>query len=277
MSAKAARRRALVIGASAGIGQAFAERLAADGYDLVVVARRRQRLEDLAARLRESGARVDVLVADLTVPAELREVEQRTSDLGMLVNNAGFGGYMPFVQLDPDRAEALILLQVVAATRLTRAALPGMVARKSGAIINVASMLAFSASIPSPPLPARATYASAKAYLVAFSELLAGELAGTGVRVQALCPGVVRTEFHALMGMDPDRMPIPPMPAAELVQASLAGLALGEAITLPAVADTQVLTDYQKACGATFDSGRPNKLATRYQQSQPTGATAHIS
>jgi len=107
----------------------------------------------------------------------------------MLVNNAGFGAYMPFVQLDPSRAEEQIKLQIVAPTRLTRAALPGMIARKQGTIINVSSLLAFSGSLPSPPLPARATYAATKAFLNTFTELLHSELAGTGVRVQVLCPG----------------------------------------------------------------------------------------
>src|SRR5579863_891564 len=185
---------ALVTGASSGIGQAFAERFAADGYDLVVVARRRERLEELATKLRSRHeANVDILVADLTNATDLRQVEQRVAGddaLQMLVpNNAGFGAYGPFVQLDPGRAEEQIKLQIVAPTRLTRAALPGMIARKQSTIINVSSILAFSGSPPPPPLPARATYAATKAFLNTFTELLHSELAGTGVRVQVLCPG----------------------------------------------------------------------------------------
>jgi len=152
------RPRALITGASAGIGQAFAERLARDGYDLVLVARRRARLEALAQRLRgEGGGAADVVVADLTAPAGLRAVEARAAAdeaLTLLVNNAGFAGYMPFIDLPADRAEELIRLHVVAVTRLTRAALPGLVARGRGAVVNVASMLAFSATVPaSVPLP----------------------------------------------------------------------------------------------------------------------------
>jgi short-subunit dehydrogenase len=188
------RPRALITGASAGIGRAFAERLARDGYDVVVVARRRERLDALARQLeRDHGVAAQVLAADLTQPDDLRRVEQYVAQdqaLDLLVNNAGFPGYMPFVELDPDRAEELIRLHIVATTRLTRAALPGLVARDRGAIINVASMLAFSASIPGmSPLPKRAIYAACKAYIVSFSELLHHELEGTHVRVQALCPG----------------------------------------------------------------------------------------
>jgi uncharacterized protein len=139
------RPRALVTGASSGIGQAFAERFAADGYDLVIVARRRERLENLATKLRTThGADVDILVADLTNVTDLRQVEQRIAGgdtLQMLVNNASFGAYGPFVQLDPDRAEEQIKLQIVAPARLTRAALPGMIAHKPGTIINVSSLL----------------------------------------------------------------------------------------------------------------------------------------
>src|SRR5919197_2489352 len=179
----------LITGASAGIGQAFADRLARAGHTLVAVARRADRLEALAQRLHDrDGVPVEVVVADLTQPDDLRRVEQRAAgeDIELLVNNAGFGGYMPFVQLPPQQAEQLVDLHVLAPTRLTRAALPGMLARGRGAIINVASLLAFSGPMPTPPLPARATYAGCKSYLVTFSEVLHGELAGTGVQVQVL-------------------------------------------------------------------------------------------
>jgi uncharacterized protein len=260
---------ALVTGASSGIGQAFAERFAADGYDLVVVARRRERLEELATKLRATHeANVDILVADLTNATDLRQVEQRVAGddaLQMLVNNAGFGAYGPFVQLDPGRAEEQIKLHIVAPTRLTRAALPGMIARKQGTIINVSSILAFSGSLPSPPLPARATYAATKAFLNTFTELLHSELAGTGVRVQVLCPATVRTEFHRIQGIDPDRSPVVPMSAEEVVQAALAALKAGELICLPGVEDSKVIAEYQQAQTRVAQSGMPNKLASRYR------------
>jgi len=240
-SQTASRPVALVTGASSGIGAAFAERLARDGYDLIIVARRRERLEALAERLRaEQGVAVDSLAADLSRSGELAAVEQRIIDegaLALLVNNAGFAAYMPFQELDPDRAEELIRVQVTAVTRLTRAALPGMLARGRGAIINVSSRLAFSGPLSSPPLPKRATYAATKAFINTFTQILADELAGTGVQVQALCPGLVTTEFHQSVQIDPARLQIPMMQPADLVEASLAGLHLGEVICVPGLDD----------------------------------------
>ena len=215
MSAGTGSRRALVTGASSGIGTAFAQRLAQEGFDLVVVARRRQRLEALAERLRaDAGVEVDVIAADLTDPDKLRELEAHIAEdaaLELLVNNAGFGGYKPFAELDRDVAEGLIRVHVLALTRLTRAALPGMIERGRGAVINVASLLAFTGSMPPQPLPHRATYAAAKAYMVTFTQALAHELDGTGVRMQALCPGLVKTEFHEVAGFDRAQVPFPPM------------------------------------------------------------------
>jgi hypothetical protein len=184
----------------------------------------------------------------------------------LLVNNAGFGGYMPFVTLDPDRAEELIQLQVVAVTRLTRAALPGMSARGRGAIINVSSRLALSATLASPPLPKRATYAATKAYINTFSQLLQSELEGTGVRVQALCPGLVQTEFHERVGMDAGRFPATAvMKPEDVVAASLAGLRLGEVICVPALDDPSLLTQMQESERRVFELSRSGTVAMRYQ------------
>ena len=262
---------ALVTGASSGIGAAFASRLAHDHYDLVIVARRRERLETLAQQLRdEQQARVEVLVADLTRPDELHAVEKRMAEdtaLELLVNNAGFGGYMPFLTLDPDRAEELIRLQVVAVTRLTRIALQGMVARRRGVIINVSSRLAFSGSLDSPPLPKRATYAATKAYINAFTQILQTELEGTGVRVQALCPGIVRTEFHQRMGMDPRQFPPAlVMKPEDLVAASLAGLDLGEVICVPTLDDPAHLAGLQESERRLLEHSNGGTVAKRYRR-----------
>ncbi len=160
------------------------------------------RLEALAQRLQEQrGIQAQIVTADLTKPDDLKTVERLVADepFDVLINNAGFAGYMPFVQLDSDRAEVLIRLQVIAPTRLTRAALPGMIARGRGTVINVSSALAFSGPVPSAaPAPKRAVYAGTKAYLNTFTEILHHELEGTGVHVQALCPGVVCTESKKL-------------------------------------------------------------------------------
>lgn len=264
------RLHALVTGASSGIGAAFAQRLASDGYDLIVVARRRDKLDELAQRLREDHqASVEVLVADLGKPDDLRTVEKRIAEdsaLELLVNNAGFGGYMPFVQLDPDKAEELINLKVLAVTRLTRAALPGMLARGRGAVINVSSRLAFSASLSSSQLPKRAVYAGANTYINAFTQLLYSELEGTGVQVQVLCPGVVETEFHERVGVDPHRYPAAiVMKPEDLVSASLAGLKLGEVICVPALEDTSLITQIQESERKFFEFSRTGMAASRYR------------
>ena len=261
---------ALVTGASSGIGAAFAARLAQDGYDLIVVARRRERLEGLAQELeKKHSGKVEVLPADLSRPDSLRAVEKRIAEepaLELLVNNAGFGGYMPFVELDPDRAEELVNLQVLAVTRLTRAALPGMIERGHGSIINVSSRLAFSASLGSSQLAKRATYAATKAYINTFTQLLSGELEGTGVQVQALCPGVVLTEFHTRMGMDPNRFPPAIVSRPEdIVAASLAGLKLGEVICVPALDDPAALQRIDEANQAALAVSRSTSVAPRYR------------
>ncbi len=264
------RPRALVTGASSGIGAAFAERLAREQYDLILVARRRDRLEALARQLQEKqSVTVTFIGADLTQPTELEAVEKRIVQepaLTVLVNNAGFGGYMPFVSLEPNRAEELIRLQVIAVTRLTRVALPRMIARGRGAIINVSSRLAFSAPMPSPPLPKRATYAATKAYINTFSQILANELEGTGVRVQALCPGVVQTEFHQRVGIDPGRYPAGVvMTPEDVVAASLAGLERGEVICVPALDDPSLLAQIDEGQRRLFEQSRSGSLAERYR------------
>jgi short-subunit dehydrogenase len=265
-----ARPRALVTGASSGIGAAFAERLARDQHDLIIVARRRERLEALAQRLHETHhVTVEVMVADLTQPGNLHAVEKCITEdtaLELLVNNAGFGGYMPFVALDADRAEELISLQVVAVTRLTRAALPGMLAHGHGAIINVSSRLAFSAALSAPNMPKRATYAATKAYINTFTQILHDELAGTGVQVQALCPGVVRTEFHERMGQDSNRIPAAiVMKPEDIVEASLTGLKLGEVICVPTLDDPNLLTQIQQDERQLWEHSNGNTIARRYR------------
>jgi short-subunit dehydrogenase len=263
--------RALVTGASSGIGRAFAERLAREGYDLIVVARRRKRLEALAADLRDRyGVQVEVLPADLTRADDLDAVARHlaTDDrLTLLVNNAGFGGFGPFVEVAPERSDALIQLHVKALTRLTRAALPGLIARGTGAIINVSSVMALSGGLPaSAPLPARAVYVGTKAFVLAFSEALGVELEGTGVQVQALCPAAVYTELHALDGIDLSTRPAGTvMSPDDAVQASLAALRLGDPVCVPFL-DDPTLVSRTVAGLYTSLSGLPRGcLAERYQ------------
>jgi short-subunit dehydrogenase len=214
---------ALVTGASAGIGTCFAERLASQGHALILVARRRERLEALAKRLgEEHGVPVHALPADLTDPAELRGVEARIAAeprLELLVNNAGFGTVSLFQDMEPDRIEQEILLNVLAVARLARAAVGPFVARGRGAIINVSSGAGFQ------PGPWFANYSATKAFVTSLSEALAGELEGTGVRVQALCPGPVRTEFGEVAGADESQIPdLLVQTPDDVVDASLAAL-----------------------------------------------------
>lgn len=226
------RRRALITGASSGIGEAFARRLARDGYDLTLVARGVAALEALAKELRESrGVAVEVLAADLTAPDELHAVEVRVAAepvVDLLVNNAGFGTAGPFAASEIDREEQEIRLNVLALVRLSRAALGVMLARGSGALINVSSLAALQ------PYPFGATYAATKAFVNSFTEALYEELRGSGVRVQVLCPGFTRTRFQETAGIDADSVPrFAWMESEAVVDASLAGLERGELVCVP--------------------------------------------
>jgi short-subunit dehydrogenase len=254
---------ALVTGASSGIGQAFARRLGADGYDLVVVGRRRERLEELVVAL--PNVKVRPLVADLATAAGIEAVATICANeaLSMLVNNAGVAHYMPFTELPADKAHELLHVKVVAPTMLAHAAAPGMVARGEGTIINVSGMLAFSGPAPSDKLPLRrAVYTGTLAHIVAFSQALHEELKSRGLRVQALCPGVVATEFHQRQGLDLSA--VTRMSADDVVTASLRGLALGEVVCAPGVEQSDLLDAVFKADLAAFGAQSP-QLAGRYR------------
>jgi short-subunit dehydrogenase len=261
----ATRPLALVTGASSGIGRAYAERLAVDGYDLILVARRRDRLEALAERL---GGKADILAADLSGMEGIRLVEDRlagSGPLAFLVNNAGFGNYGPFAEIDVALADRQIDLHLKATIHLCRAAVPGMIARGMGSIVNVASTLSFTAPVKL-ERPKRATYAASKAFINAFTQILATELEGTGVRVQSLCPGVVRTEFHDALGGRPPGAPV--LEPHDIVTASLAGLALGEVICVPQLPDTGRLDAVSKALDAVWTGTRTDRIADRYRKPQ---------
>ncbi len=264
------RPHAVVTGASSGIGKAFSERLAREGYDLTIVARRRDRLEALAKSIiKETGAGLDILVADLSQAADVHALEKRLAEndsLEMLVNNAGFADHMPFIQLEPAKAEEVIMVQVLAVTRLTHAALPGMLARHKGAIINVSSRLAFSGPVNIPRMAPTATYAGTKAFINTFTQILSREVAGSGVQVQALCPAVVLTEFHLRQGIDPKRFPPDIISTPEdVVQASLVGLELGEVICLPGMEDPAPFQKLEEQQRAFFEESGAGGLASRYK------------
>ena len=201
-----ARPIALITGASAGIGNAFAHGLARRGYDLVVVARDTARLEALAKEVEAAhGTSTEVLTADLCDSDQLATVEARLADsvspIELLVNNAGFGTMGHFKDLPIDRETQEIALNVVALTRLTHAALPNMLERRTGGVLNVASVAAFQ------PTPGNATYGATKAFVSSLSQGVHEELRGTGVNCMALCPGFTRTEFQQRAGIDSSDIP----------------------------------------------------------------------
>lgn len=222
---------AVVTGPTAGIGRAFAERLAADGYDLLLVSRDAPRLAAVAAELAgRHGGRVDVRAADLSSDAAVEALAADLADrprVDLLVNNAGFGTKGPLERTDASAQSRMVHVHCVAPLRLAQAVLPAMVARRSGAIINVASVAAFVPSAGS------ATYSASKAFLQLLSEGMAAEVAGAGVRVQALCPGFTRTEFHDRAGLSMGAIPTFAWLTAErVVDASLAALARGGPVTV---------------------------------------------
>lgn len=227
--------RALVTGASAGLGEEFARQLAARGTSLVLVARRRERLEELADELSDR-VEVEVLPADLghedgiaTVETRLRRVD---AAVDLLVNNAGFGLYGPFVEQDEARIRGLIDLNVGTLVRLTRVALPGMVARGGGAVVNIASTAAFQ------PDPYGAVYGATKSFVLSFSEAIREEVRGTGVRVLAVCPGATVTEFEEVAGVDFDRVPrLVVMDAERVVRVALRDLGRDRAVSIPGAAN----------------------------------------
>ncbi|CAN5186958.1 SDR family oxidoreductase [soil metagenome] len=224
--------RALVTGASSGIGETFARRLAAQGRDVVLVARREDRLHALATDLSGAGVDVEVLPADLTNDEGLASVERRlaasTKAVDLLVNNAGFGSSGMFAQLDLERELEMIQLNVVALVRLSRVALVAMAERGGGAVVNVSSLAGFQA------LPMTATYAATKAFVTSFTEALAEEARGSGVHLQALCPGYTHTEFHTTAAWKAAWLPSVAWQSSEqVVDTSLAALDTGRVVVIP--------------------------------------------
>jgi short-subunit dehydrogenase len=221
MSTTETKGTAVVTGASSGIGAVYADRLARRGYDLILVARNKDRLAALARRIAgDTGRTVETVPADLTDAADLHRVEQilRTNaGISLLVNNAGVAAVTPLVASDVDKMEEMVQLNVTALTRLTYAAVPGFVARRSGTIINIASVVAIT------PESLNGVYGASKAYVLALTQSLQHELADTGVRVQAVLPGATATEIWDLAGKPLHELPQQiVMSPGDMVDASLA-------------------------------------------------------
>ncbi|HVN28190.1 MAG TPA: SDR family oxidoreductase [Candidatus Binataceae bacterium] len=223
---------ALITGASSGLGEEFAYQLAREHYDLALVARRKDRLESVAAKAREFGAKnVAIFAADLSAPGAVAQLHADVSGAGMdvsyLVNNAGFGTHGSFCELPIEREIEEIELNVTALVALCRMFAPAMVARKSGVIINVASTAAFQ------PVPWMATYGATKAFVLSFSEALSSEFKESGVTVLALCPGPTRTEFQAVANTAEAAFPdFAYMDAATVVAQGIASAKQGRAVRI---------------------------------------------
>ena len=258
----ALKGKALITGASTGIGAVYADRLAKRGYDLILVARNEERLSEAAARLKSTGRRIETIVADLMKKEDVQRVAERLSNdttITALVNNAGLGSAGRLLDAKIDDLESMIYLNVTALTRLALAALPAFVARKNGLLINIASVVALA------PELLNGTYSGTKAYVVNFTQALKNELVGTGVTIQAVLPGATATPFWEKAGRPVEDLPGEiVMTAEDMVDASLAGLDQHELITIPAlpdVADWEMYEAARKALGPNLSRQMP---AARY-------------
>ena len=253
------RRVALITGPTSGIGEGFARRYAADGYDLVLVSRDADRLKALAAELSDEGGRnVEVLPADLGQAADRDKVAERlTAGVEVLVNNAGFGTSGEFWTAEPAVLQSQLDVNVTAVMQLTRAALPAMIDSGSGTVINVASVAGLLSGRGS-------TYSASKAYVVSFTEGLAVGLRGTGVGIHVVCPGYVHTEFHNRAGIDMTSLPsFMWLEVDDVVRETLAAAAAGKVVIIPGVqykaittASRMVPRNLSRAATSGFGRGR---------------------
>jgi short-subunit dehydrogenase len=244
MKSKSIQGTALITGASTGIGAIYADRLAKRGFDLILVARSEERLQKVAQQVSESSGRnVTILKADLNQKADLGRIEQvlrEDTGITLLVNNAGFGAVTPLLQSNVEKMDEMISVNVRALTRLTYAAVPGFVARGKGALINIASIVAIGPEI------LNGVYGASKAYVLALTQSLQHELAGKGVRVQAVLPGATATEFWDIAGLPHSNLREGSVMTAEaMVDAALVGFDQGEVVTIPPLQDGQKWTDYE--------------------------------
>lgn len=253
---------ALVTGASTGIGAVYAERLARRGHDLVLVARNRQRMEALAARLRdETKVKIDILEADLTDAAALAKVEARLRDdakIGLLVNNAGAAAAGGFETSSVEDQDKLIQLNVTALTRLSAAVIPRFLAAGKGDIINIASVVGLAPEFP------LGMYGATKAYVIAYSQALHAELGARGIHVQAVLPAATRTEIWERSGRDVDTLQ-GVMEVGELVDAALVGYDRRELVTIPSLPDAAQWDAFNNARLAMLPNFAQEHAAARYK------------
>ncbi len=257
------RGTALVTGASSGIGATYADRLARRGYDLILVARDAERLEQLAGKLKAAyGVDADILRADLSDRVDVQTVEEKlrkNEAITLFVNNAGIGPAGPLLASDPDYLDRIVDINVGAANRLAVAAARVFAARNRGAIVNIASAVAMAAPF------FHGTYAASKAFVLALTESLATDLKETGVQVQAVLPGYTRTEIFDRVGGSMDKLdPEVVMDVGDLVDAALAGLDQGELVTMPSLSDYNLYETFLTARNALRPNLSLRKPAARY-------------
>lgn len=255
---------ALITGASSGIGAIYADRLARLGYDLILVARRADRLEQLAGEIRaKTGRAVEAVTADLSNPVHLKAVETIVSNdrrITLLVNNAGTGSTAPAIEADVDTMSEMISLNVNALMRLSYAAVPAFVARRRGTIVNIASIVAVA------PELLNGVYGATKAFVLAFSQNLSRELDGTGAKVQVVLPGATATDFWDLAGTSLDEVPDEiVMRADDLVDAAITGLERGEFATIPSLHDVTRWDAFEAARQQLADELSSSTPAPRYR------------
>lgn len=260
---------AVITGASAGIGAVYADRLARRGYDLLLVARNQDRLEQQAQAIaNNTGRQVETLVADLMNPIDLHKVEQILKDdprVTLLVNNAGVGATAPLLNSDIADMSQMITLNVEVLTRLTYAVVPALVARGSGTIINIASIVAIS------PETLNGVYGGTKAFVLAFSQSLRHELADKGIRIQVILPGAISTNFWNLAGTTVEYLPQEiVMTVDDLVDAAIAGLDQGEFVTIPSLPNREQWDAYESARQALMPNLSRAVPASRYIQASYT-------
>ncbi|MFP6559051.1 SDR family NAD(P)-dependent oxidoreductase [Paraburkholderia sp. B3] len=261
------RGTALITGASSGIGAVYADRLARRGYDLILVARNRERLAALAERItNETQRSVEIIDADLNDRAALAAVEtklKQDASITLLVNNAGVGTHKPLLDSDVEAMTRLIDLNVTALTRLTYAAVPGFVARGAGAVINISSIVAIS------PETLNGVYGGSKAFVLAFSQSLHHELAARGIRVQAVLPGATATDFWQTGGLPIEHLPAAIVMSAEaMVDAALTGFDRHETVTIPSLHAGEEWEVYEGARRTMAPHLSSNSPAARYVTAQ---------
>lgn len=256
-------KTALITGASTGIGAIYAERLARRGYNLVLVARQLDRLNALADRLAGTGVNIETIQADLADRTQLRKVAERLANddsIDTLVNNAGLGATASLVESSLEQLDSMVDVNVTALTHLTHAIAPRLAAKGAGTIINIASIVAVA------PELLNAAYGGSKAYVLAFTQALQHELGSKGVRVQAVLPGATATPFWEVAGTPVQHLPQEwVMKAEDLVDAALAGLDIGEVITIPSlpeIADWERFNAARLALGPNLSRTTP---AARYK------------